>query len=240
MSIYARTLAETLHDKGKTLGSLYTVRVGERPIPAIQIMRLQRAVTGGHAISVTLNPEQMDAVSAKFQLTPDDLHRLKVAIMAESQFRMLADRIAPDDAYQLADALYQLLLDADEGVLSMYGLNIELVRADEDLQPGDYPQELTPEDQRVVDAMDAALDLYDEAILWIERACSTLNHVRRAAYAALAHSLLDEATTSVQDAQFPATHLRLRDEWLPLLHDARGATAQLANGSPTSARDATD
>ena len=235
MCIFARSLRDVLSAHGKRIGSLYTVRVDERPIPAVQIMRLQRAADGDCAISVTLNPEQLDAVRDKFGLDQDEVRQLKTALLAESQFRLLMDRVSPTHALQIADGIFHLLLDADNDTLNAYGLDIDIVRGDigtdddfYDTVSEDLPPLPSPLEQQAPETLEPALQAYDEAALWLERARIADHPGRRAAYAGLASSLLTFAVESLNAAPLTGMSTDQRDEWMRLFARARGESARLA------------
>lgn len=222
MCIFARSLRDVLHAKDKRIGSLYTVLVDERPIPPVQIIRLQRAAGGDCTLSVTLNPAQLEAVRDKFKLDTEDMRQLKTALLAESQFRLLLDRIPSDNAVRIAEGIFRLLLDADADTLNAYGLDFDTVRGDPDEYVlEDLPPTLSALEHQVHAALEPVAQAYEEGELWLDCA-RTANHPGRVrAYAELATSLLAHAARLLASTTVPGELSALPEQWRRLIEQAQ-------------------
>ena len=219
MCVFARCLSTILEAKGKRIGSLHTVVVEDSPtrllrIPPLQIARLQKASLGDCSFSVTLNPYQLEAVQRKFSLSDEEMRQLKIALLAESEFRLLLDRIPTDQALQIAQGLFQMLLDAGDDVLDTYGVDLGNVRHidEETLEDvlDDMSSPLAVLDQRYCDELEPVAQAHDEAVLWLSRAGAVNDAGRKQLYTGLAASLLAQAAKTL-------TNVSLHREALPLV-----------------------
>src|SRR4051794_25768454 len=103
MCIFARHLSYVLQQRGKELGSLYSVLVPSsvpgRPTVSVHpetIKRLKKAAAGDCSKSVTLNASELETVQRKYAFTAEEIRRLRSALAGEFVFRYLLDRTGDD------------------------------------------------------------------------------------------------------------------------------------------------
>ena len=104
-NIFARELSAVLQHHGFRLGQLND-RAHLHPQ---QVSRLQRSLD--RLQFPVLSPEQLAEVVASFDLTNDEVIRLRAATLATAVQRVLMDRIPPKDALAAADQIFLLLHD---------------------------------------------------------------------------------------------------------------------------------
>jgi len=218
MCIFARCLSDILVAKGKSIGSLHTVIVDDRRtpplrIPPLQIMRLKQATKDGCTMSVTLNPAQLEAVRDKFNLDDEDMRVLKAALLAESGVRLLLDRIPPDEALKIANGIFHMMLEADTETLDTYGVDIEGVRGIDDEMFDELSFPLVALEQEYRQELEPVAQVYDEAVVWLNRAYDLDDTNRRRMYIKLVCSLLDSARSFLASLSLPAEAVPLIDAW---------------------------
>jgi hypothetical protein len=106
-NIFARELEDILRARGMQLSYLYRV-VG---IHAEKVRRLQRSLASPKSF-VMLNPDEIELLVENLHLMPEELQRLRAAILATAVERTLIDRIDQDTALKAAELLYPMLLDS--------------------------------------------------------------------------------------------------------------------------------
>ena len=233
MCIFAHRLSEILEARGKRIGSLHTVVVGTRRnlpygIPPLQIIRLKRAASGDCTMSVTLSPEQLEAVRIKFDLDEEEMRQLKAALLAESQLRLLLGRIPGDRAVRMANGLFQMLLDADTETLTAYDVDWDEMRGeidDETLEELSSPLGML--EQRFHKESEPVAQAYDEAVLGLDRAYAENDRARKRLYAGLALSLLAHASAMLASLSLPADAAPLIDAWNEYIEQTRLEATEL-------------
>jgi hypothetical protein len=235
MCIFARCLSDVLDAKGKRIGSLHNVVVDTRRIPPLripplQIMRLQQAANGDCDLSVTLSPDQLEAVRNKFSLNDEDMRFLKTALLAESTVRILLNRIPTDQAVKIGNGVFRMLLDADPETLDAYDVDIGGVRGDIDDEMFEEMTPLAVLDQRYHSDLEPVAQAYDEAVLWLNHAYGTGHSNPKRMYAELASSLLVAAGTFLANLSLPAEAAPLIEEWKDFLEQTQREAAQIAHG----------
>lgn len=193
MCIFARQLRIVLHQHNRHLGSLYTVRMGDRLIHPKQIERLKRAADGDCSKSVTLNPQEIEAIERTFALTTDDIRRLRAALIAEALYRLVLGRIAPDKALELSELLFGALFKLDDAAMAEWrAVTLDEVRSHPAL-PEEKPAVPALIEQQIEEGLEPAIGAYEEGILWLNAAHDAIDDMRRRGFALLAASLLNDA-----------------------------------------------
>jgi hypothetical protein len=215
MNIFARELVLVLGAHGKELSNLFGLKVEddytgiERRILPSKVTRLKRSLS--EDLTATLNVEELEALESWAQLTPTEMRRLHAALVAEAVRALLAGRMMQRQASDLADLTMALLLGQDSA--KMQTLRDQIldndrgVRGDDALAPRvtrgiseETPLSGPPEDDRITQALDPAMDAFEHGTLWLEVARDTSDRSARAGYIALARALLTRArelTTNV-------------------------------------------
>ena len=231
MCIFARRLSEILDARDKRIGSLHTVVVGTRRnlpygIPPLQIIRLKRAASGDCTISVTLSPEQLEAVRIKFDLDEEEMRQLKAALLAESQLRLLLGRIPADRAVRMATAIFHMLLDAR--TLDAFDVDLDEVRGGiDDDSLADLSEPLALLEQRFHRELEPVGQVYDEAVLWLDRAYVENEATRKRMYAEQASLLLTYVGTLVARLSLPVEAAPLVDAWNGYIEQMRLEVVEL-------------
>lgn len=234
MCIFARRLSEILDARGKRIGSLHMVIVYERNgqkvgIPPVQIMRLQQAANGDCTMTVTLSPEQLEAVRNKFNLDDEEMRQLKAALLAEFELRLLLDRIPPGPAVRMASNIFQMLLDAR--TLDAFDVDLDDMRGEVDDELLDeLSSPLAVLEQRFHSDLEPVTQAYDEAVLWLNRAYEAQDPARRRMYAGLTSSLLAHASAFLASLSLPTEAAPLSDAWNSYIEQTRLEVSALGYG----------
>jgi hypothetical protein len=106
-NIFARVLEDVLAAHGARIG-----QIDDRTsIHREKVARVQRSLDDPGRIH-TLNPEELREVRIAFDLTGDEVLRLRAAMVAASIQKTLLDRISAEDARLAAEELYPSILDS--------------------------------------------------------------------------------------------------------------------------------
>jgi hypothetical protein len=106
-NIFARVLEDILAAHGARIGQIDDRTAIHRE----KVARLQRSLDDPGRIH-TLNPDELREVRMAFGLTPDEVLRLRAAMVAASIQKTLLDRISAEDARLAAEELYPSLLES--------------------------------------------------------------------------------------------------------------------------------
>lgn len=194
MCIFAKQLRIVMHKHDKTLGSLYSVRIGERVIHPVQIERLKQVADGDCSKSVTLNPDEIDAIEQEFTFDAEDTLRIRAALVAESLYRLLVARIAPDKALELSEFLFEALFQPNNAALIQLQTQIIDGVRDVPTLPDEEPAARAPVERQIEEGLEPAINAYEEGVLWLNAAYSAADDMRRRGFAMLAASLLQDAS----------------------------------------------
>jgi hypothetical protein len=218
MCIFARQLGNVLQRYRLSFNDLYGVKVDNinGRIHPQQITRLKQAAAGDCSIGVALNPEEIDAITQVFSLDAEDVHELRSALAAESFYRFALNRIEKTVAKNIAEGTLHTLLSGDAKALAAWRdsfLDDFRFDSEELLEP------LTDQEQSIQEDLAPAVDLFDEAQLWLFQASSVENESRCLAYLHAAETLLIGAADLLRDLtseqQAPAYH-----EWVDIITNA--------------------
>jgi hypothetical protein len=235
MNIFAKELVSVLGAHGKELSSLFSLKVTdgygvERRLLPSKVTRLKRSLT--EDLMATLNPDELDVLEDWAGLTPQEVERLRAALVAEAVRYLLAGRIAPDQAVLLGETALQLLttqnpadiqtlrqqlLDSTRGVREAWEHAPAVVRGLSE-RPEDAQTSVAngqeSVDARVEQALDPAYAALEEGSLWLGVARGTSDRRQRAGYAAQAAALLQRAQTSAKQASGAAQGTAAQQELL--------------------------
>ncbi|HEX8731460.1 MAG TPA: hypothetical protein VF725_05310 [Ktedonobacterales bacterium] len=227
MCIFARQLSAVLAQRGKELGSLYAIHWADnRKIHPNQILRLKQVADGDCSISVALNPDELNAVIQAFKLDNDEVRRLHAALAAESFYRFFIDRaidqVGGDQMLELAEQFFHVMLSGDA---REFGDWKEVIF--EDIRPisDEEAEPLLDREAQIAHDMESAIELYEEAQLWLVTARSSKSASRRIAYTQLALALLGEAQELLRYPTGIVANTPECAEWLDMISTAI-ATAQ--------------
>lgn len=220
MCIFAKQLSVVLAQRGKDLGSLYAIHWADnRKIHPNQILRLKQAADGDCSISVALNPEELDAVIQAFKLGNDEVRRLRAALTAESFYRFFIDRVGGDQMLELAEQLLHVMLSGDA---REFGNWKDVIFEDVRPIPDEAVEPLSDREAQIAHDMEPAIELYEEAQLWLATARSAKSDSRRVAYTQLALTLLGEAQELLRYPTGVVENTRECAEWHDIISAAIG------------------
>jgi hypothetical protein len=203
MNIFARELAKVLANHGFELNRLYSIKSRDISIPPSKVQRLIRSLK--EAITVTLNSNELEMLQQEVPFDEDgeEMRRLRAALLAETVQRLLAGRMATNDAaFQIAEMTLQFLLCKDnEDIQRVRDRVLEEVRGGffvpnlerEVKREVSLSSNTGDRDQLIESAMDAATESYELGTLWLEVACDTADRGLRQGYLAQALALLNRA-----------------------------------------------
>lgn len=193
-NIFARELEDILETRGLRLTHLDDRAAIHRE----KVRRLTRSLRSPKSFPV-LNPEEMDRVEGAFDLSEDELLRLRAAILVTAIEETLMDRIYQDDALIAAEQLFPSVLVAMQryryGERGISGMRIE-------------PSDMSGETELDM-ALASAFETIDRATKALYMSTANVQS-ERVRYAREAHAgfkvALDELD-EVEDA------LKATDEW---------------------------
>lgn len=107
-NIFARELEDILAARGLRLGHLNDRGVVYHPE---KVRRLQHSLTSPEHLT-TLNPEEMERLTAIMQLTDHEQQRLRAALLATAVEMVLMDRVDPETALMASDDVFNILFAA--------------------------------------------------------------------------------------------------------------------------------
>lgn len=105
-NIFARVLAGLLAKRSVGMTDLYHAGIYRE-----EVRRLRRSLKKPGTFPV-LNPAELQRISAHYHLTPEEIWRLRAAVVATAVQRLLYGRISPDDSRLAALEIYPILLEA--------------------------------------------------------------------------------------------------------------------------------
>lgn len=153
-NIFARELERILARRNLRLSHLYSRKDEQGPIVHPEkVRRLQRSLYTPKNLA-TLNPDEMRRVTHAFDLTQEELARLRAALLATAVEMLLLNRVEALVALQAADEAFQPLLSAisqDPPLSGLGGVRDPLV-SDSYVMAADFPGPLT----QAIDAIDRA------------------------------------------------------------------------------------
>ncbi len=147
-NIFARELAAVLELHGARIGQL-----NDHPkicLHPMMVSRLLKSLSTPKPL-VLLNPEDLDLVIKEYGLTSDQQYRLKVAVLATAVERVLMDRVDPDTALMAANEVFHILEES-------------LKTSSIAFRGGKNPFLTAPPSTPAANGMEAALELYDQAV----------------------------------------------------------------------------
>lgn len=237
MNIFAKELATILDSHGKTLSSLYGLRIRDSydgatfyQIRPHKVTRLLKSLTKD--MTATLNADELEALQewVPLDLAGQEMRRLRAALVAEGVRHLLAGRMSTDQASELGSHTLAMLLDeADryDVVDRVRGLEntafsdrYDIPRAATSIVS--YP-ELTPIDdvaETIEPALEPAIEAYEQGDLWLEIARRTLDPNTRLGLAGMSMSLLTHARDLLARTSGNAPDTSQRGEWLMIIETA--------------------
>lgn len=105
-NVFAAVLEDQLLARGHKMTALYHAGIYRE-----LVRRLRRSLVQQGTFPV-LNPTELDRIALHFKLTPDEVWRLRAAVIATAAERLLYGRIPPQDALLVARQLLPVLDDA--------------------------------------------------------------------------------------------------------------------------------
>lgn len=231
MNIFAHELAELLADHGKVLGSLYGLHSATYQLLPNKVTRLKRSLE--EDITATLNAEELELVADWLDLDPEgeEIRRLRAALVAEAVRHLLGGRMNRDQALELGELTFQLLLGQEpEEFLTLRNELLEGVRGgilSEQAERGALrgvigveSQQTEAEAAQIEQALESVVKTYEQGALWLEVARETSERGTRLGYLAQAHALLARAKDLATNAPTVAIGTTQQQEWLTIIEAA--------------------
>lgn len=186
-NIFARELEDILAVHGRKLSHLDDLSVVLHPE---KVRRLQQSLKSpGHL--TTLNPEEMERLMVRLELTMMEQSRLRAALLATAVERILMDRIDANVALMASNDVFHILFAA---MKARPDTGLKHVRAATMLEDRE-----TAYDQFFLDA----LDLIDRATLALHLCQQTTSSPDRFAHARLAHDTYTRSLALLAQTQLP-------------------------------------
>lgn len=238
MNIFARELAKLLADHGKVLGSLYGLHSATHQLFPNKVTRLKRSLE--EDITATLSAEELELVARwlGWDLAGAEIRRLRAALVAESVRHLLGGRMNRDQALKLGEMTFQLLLDQEpEEFLTLRDELLAGIRGgipSEQTERGAFfgvirggGQPTEPEVAQIEQALEPAVQTYEQGALWLEVARETNDQGIRQGYLAQARTLLALAKDLATNAQTIAIGTTQQREWLTIMEAALSEASRL-------------
>lgn len=231
MNIFAHELAKLLADHGKVLGSLYGLHSATHQLFPNKVTRLKRSLE--EDITATLSAEELELVASwlGWDLAGAEIRRLRAALVAESVRHLLGGRMNRDQALKLGEMTFQLLLDQEpEEFLTLREELLAGIRGgipseqtersilDVVFRGGSQPTD--PEAAQTEQALEPAVQTYEQGALWLEVARETSDPGLRLGYLAQARTLLARARDLATNAPTQAIGTTQQQEWLTIIESA--------------------
>jgi len=196
MCIFTQQLYLILQKHKKDLNHLHGVylpgreKAEKRQLPGVKIERMQKIIREkDYSQSTTLNPNEIEAVGARFAFTEREMERLRSALAGEFIFRYLLDRTGDiARALRAGNYMFHLLFDVQAGAFPK--VRQALLTDIRPIDPSD--KQIALELKKEAD-LAPCIELYEEAMLCLEAAERTKNQFIRDGYKAMALSLLTNA-----------------------------------------------
>lgn len=231
MNIFARELAQMLAEHGKILGSLFGLHSATYQLLPSKVARLKRSLV--EDFTATLNAEELELVATWLKWDPegDEIRRLRAALVAESVRHMLGGRMNRDQAQELGELTFQLLLGQEPAeFLSLREELLDGIRGGIPLGGnerstlrgfiGDESPQTESNDAQIEQALEPAVKTYEQGALWLEVARETSDQGTRLGYLAQARALLTRARELATNAPMIALHSAQQKEWLTIIEQA--------------------
>ncbi len=231
MNIFARELVFILGQHGRELGNLFGLRTATYQIFPNKITRLKRSLT--EDITATLNAEELALLQTWVPLDSEgnELRHLRAALVAEAVRHLLGGRMNRDLASHLGDLTLHLLVGQSlEQVAYLRDELLETMRGD--ILPdfnergalrglvSQVPAEAGHALSQAEQALEAAVETYEQGALWLEVARETSERGTRLGYLAQANALLNRARELTADAPTIAQRTSEQQEWLAIIDAA--------------------
>ncbi len=223
MNIFARELALILAEHNKGLSSLFSIHSSDVTIHSSKVTRLKRSLK--EPITALLNAEELAMLQERIPLTDEEMRRLRAALLAETVHRVLAGRMSVDDAADVGDFLFQMLLHTDstqmqdlrDRLLEETRGTYETLRGiiDEAPSPPSNPTEAY-----ISTLLEPVAETYHQGVLWLELAHATPDHLAEQGYVAHARALLAAAHDLALHPPSQALNTAQQSEWLALIKAA--------------------
>ncbi len=168
-----------------------------------------------------------------WDLAGAEIRRLRAALVAESVRHLLGGRMNRDQALKLGEMTFQLLLDQEpEEFLTLREELLAGIRGgilseqherstlDVVIRGGSQPTD--PEATQVAQALESAVQTYEQGALWLEVARETSDRSLRLGYLAQARALLALARDLATNAPTIASGTTQQQEWLTIMEAALG------------------
>ncbi len=223
MNIFARELALVLAAHGKELSSLFSIHSPDIAIHPSTVTRLKRSLL--EPITVLLNAEQLSMLQEQLSLTDEEMRRLRAALLSETVHRVLAGRMAVDAAAELAEVLFQMLLNTNSDQMQdLRDRLLEETRGMRDMLRGVLDEVSSPplnaNEESISALLEPAAETYHQGLLWLELARTAPDHLAQRGYSAHAGALLTAAHDLALHAPSQALNTPQQSEWLTLIEAA--------------------
>lgn len=240
MNIFAQELEAVLSSHGKTLSSLFRLRIPDPRNPANRAMfyviqpnkvtLLVRSRTKD--MTATLNADELAALQEWVPLDPDglEMRRLRAALVAEGVRHLLAGRMDSDQASDIGSRTLKMLLespDSHDVLDSVRGLDDALFADGYDtardamsLVESSQWDEVDVAAEAIPPALEPVIEAFEHGTLWLEIARETSDLVMRHGLAAMAKALLMHARDLLLRSPAVAPGTPQHDEWLTAIEDA--------------------
>lgn len=225
MNIFAHELAELLAEHDKELSSLYQLRSRTYQIYPNKVTRLMRSLE--EDITATLNAEELDLLAEWLNLHPEgeEIRRLRAALVAESVRHLLGGRMNRDQALELGELTFHLLLGQEpEELAALRDRLLADIRGE--LSTGQVErrillsapgEETAPNAASIEQALEPAINMYEQGALWLGVAHETNERGTRLGYLAQAQALLSRAKDLATSAPTVAQGTPQQQEWLTII-----------------------
>jgi len=223
MNIFARELALILAAHDKELSSLFSLHSPDVAIHPSTVTRLKRSLK--EPITVLLNADQLSMLKERLALTDEEMRRLRAALLAETVHRVLAGRMAVGTAAELADILFQMLLNTDSTQMQdLRDRLLEETRGMRDRLRGVLDEMTSPpfraNEESISALLEPAAETYYQGLLWLELARTAPDYLAQRGYSAHARVLLAAAHDLALHAPSQALNTPQQSEWLILIEAA--------------------
>ena len=187
-NIFARELEDILATRGLRLGQLDDRHVVYH---TEKVRRLQQSLKSPRHLS-TLNPEEMERLTASLQLTDIEQKRLRAALLATAVEMILLDRIDPEMALMASNDVFTVLyaaMKAQPEMVMSVGIKAASITSDDDAAG----------DARYTEA----LDLIDRATLALHMSQQATSFQAQAAFALQASDSFSRSLQLLEHSQSP-------------------------------------
>jgi hypothetical protein len=186
-NIFARELQDIMQAHGNALG----VIDDRTAIHREKVRRLQKSLLTPKRFPL-LSPNDLDMLIQEFELSPDEVIRLRAAVLATSVEATLMGRISQHDALRAAEQVFEITLDS---------LRIEDNAFQSVRHGGEYTSQASPDSDGDASVPESALAAIDWAMLSIHLAMQSNSSLQRLTYLRQARETFDFALEELDVAE---------------------------------------